>query len=221
MQPGCEVGDERLRVAGLADRGVAERSPVPVLVEDGDWLDASTADALAFATRRLSEEAVAVLIACRDLSGLPFEDATFEHYRVRGLTAEPGGELLAAEASKPIPSAVSERLVAATDGNPLALVELARALSAAQLAGVEPLPDPLPADESAWAAAEVAGLLVIADGCLAFRHPLARTAAYAAAAPSRRRAAHLALAAAADPDRRAHHLWAAARARRRADTQAP
>ncbi|MGP7999524.1 MAG: AAA family ATPase [Streptosporangiaceae bacterium] len=68
-------------------------------------------------------------------------------------------------------------------------------------------------DLAALAAAETAGLVTVTAGTVEFRHPLARSAIYAAAAPARRRAVHRALAAALpdrDVDRRAWHLAAAA-----------
>ena len=74
-------------------------------------------------------------------------------------------------------------------------------------------PRRLGADLSALAAAESAGLVTLHAGVVAFRHPLARSAIYADAPASQRRAAHRALAAALpdrDIDRRAWHLAAAA-----------
>ena len=132
-----------------------------------------------------------------ELAGLPHDDAA---------------QLLGPE---PVSRAVAEILVRATEGNPLALLEARRLLSAGQLAGREPLPDPLPAgetieralmkrvealprtqralllastsasmsveavllarphvglEESALEAAEDAGLLLVAEGRLTFRH---------------------------------------------------
>src|SRR5712691_9388806 len=52
--------------------------------------------------------------------------------------------LLAERSGAPLPAAVRDALLAAAAGNPLALIELPRTLSPAQLAGTEPLPEPLP-----------------------------------------------------------------------------
>ena len=69
----------------------------------------------------------------------------------------------------------------------------------------------LGADPWLLGSAELDDLLVIDGPAVAFRHPLVRSAAYQAASPSARRAAHLALADAlraevAEADRRAWHL---------------
>lgn len=66
-------------------------------------------------------------------------------------------------------------------------------------------------DLSAWAPAEEAGLVTVADGQVVFRHPLARAGSYHTAPAYLRQQVHRDLAAAltADPARRAWHLAAA------------
>jgi DNA-binding CsgD family transcriptional regulator len=118
---------------------IAEGRPVLLLVDDAQWLDQSSADALVFAARRLHAERAAVLAAARDeppgtgLPGLP-------ELRVGGLDRAAAGRLLAGEG---LAAAVRDQLIAEAAGNPLALLELSRGLSAEQRAGsVAPLPLP-------------------------------------------------------------------------------
>ncbi len=118
---------------------LAEGLPVLCLVDDAQWVDRATADALVFAARRLHAERAAVLAAARDeppgggLPGLP-------ELRVGGLDRASAGRLLAGEG---LALAVRDQLIADAAGNPLALIELSRGLSAGQRAGsVTPLPLP-------------------------------------------------------------------------------
>jgi DNA-binding CsgD family transcriptional regulator/transcriptional regulator with XRE-family HTH domain len=118
---------------------LAEGRPVLCLVDDAQWVDRASADALVFAARRLHAERAAVLAAARDeprgggLPGLP-------ELRVGGLDRVSAGRLLAGEG---LALAVRDQLIADAAGNPLALMELSRGLSAAQRAGsVSPLPLP-------------------------------------------------------------------------------
>jgi len=121
----------------------AERRPVLVLVDDLQWLDRESADAIAFAARRLGPDAVAFVLAARTgdvpaelKQGLPV-------LRLGGLSASAAAELLPA-ATAPT---VLERLVIGTQGNPLALLEVSQRMDDAQRVGAAPLPDPLPAGD--------------------------------------------------------------------------
>ena len=115
---------------------LAEDRPVLVLVDDAQWVDRASADALVFAARRLQAERAAVLAAARDeppgagLPGLP-------ELRVGGLDQTAAEQLLAGAG---LVRAVRDQLIAEAGGNPLALIELSRGLSAAERAGsVTPL----------------------------------------------------------------------------------
>ncbi len=115
---------------------LAEDRPVLVLADDAQWLDRASADALVFAARRLQAERAAVLAAARDeppgagLPGLP-------ELRVGGLDQTAAEQLLAGTR---LVAAVRDQLIAEAGGNPLALIELSRGLSAAERAGsVTPL----------------------------------------------------------------------------------
>jgi len=120
------------------------------VVDDLHWLDRASADALVFAARRLGTEGVAMLLGARpdvatgDHRGGPPLPPELRIVDIAGLSAQAAGELLSGCAPAPPVAHVVDRLTALTDGHPLALRELARLLSPAQLAGRSPLPDPLP-----------------------------------------------------------------------------
>jgi DNA-binding CsgD family transcriptional regulator len=121
---------------------LAERRPVLCLVDDAHWLDAASADALRFVARRIGAEGIVLLFGAREGDVRRFEADDLPSLMLAGLDEDAADALLtdAAVAS----SVVRERLVAHTQGNALALLELPGALSAEQLAGSEPLPDALP-----------------------------------------------------------------------------
>ncbi|WP_327581824.1 LuxR C-terminal-related transcriptional regulator [Nonomuraea sp. NBC_00507] len=104
--------------------------PVVCLVDDAQWLDGESADALLFATRRLHTEPVAVLFAARE--GLPTPGQP--ELRLGGLDTEAARRLLAEQASD-LPPVVRDQLLTEARGNPLALVELPRMLTAEQRKG--------------------------------------------------------------------------------------
>ena len=120
-----------LAVLSLLSEVAAER-PLVVVVDDTQWLDRASAQALAFAARRLHAESVLMVFAARepgpDLRGLP-------ELVVEGLRDADGRALLNSVVRWPLDERVADRLVAETRGNPLALLELPRGLSPAQLAG--------------------------------------------------------------------------------------
>jgi DNA-binding CsgD family transcriptional regulator len=118
---------------------VAEEMPLICVVDDAQWLDRTSAEALAFVARRLLAESVAFVFAVRepgeerDLIGLP-------ELAVEGLGDDDARELLASVMSVPLDERVRDRIVAETRGNPLALLELPRGLTPAELAGGFGLP---------------------------------------------------------------------------------
>jgi DNA-binding CsgD family transcriptional regulator len=238
----------------------ADDAPVLAVVDDAHWLDDASAAALLFVARRLQDEKVAALFGARDGDERIFDAGDLPQLELTGIDDVAAAELLAARSGAPVPARVRDRLVRSTGGNPLALVELAAALSTAQLAGLEPLPAQLPltagverafldryrrlpddartfllvvaaddsgrlavvqqaaralrADADALDDVERSGLLRVVGGQLELRHPLVRSAVYAAATSRQRRRAHGALAEALsgpeDADRRAWHRAAAA-----------
>jgi DNA-binding CsgD family transcriptional regulator len=111
---------------------VAEERPLVCVVDDAHWLDRASAEALAFVARRLVAESVCVVIAVREsgdrLAGLP-------ELVVEGLGDGDARALLESVVTGPLDVGVRDRIVAETRGNPLALLELPRGLTPAELAG--------------------------------------------------------------------------------------
>jgi DNA-binding CsgD family transcriptional regulator len=121
---------------------VAESRPLLVIVDDGQWIDTASADALAFAARRIHADAVAVLVATR--SGSRAFSGGFDELVIEGLDEESSSRLLGQVAGSSVPPEVAARLWSATGGNPLALVELPRVLNVDQLAGAAEIEEPVP-----------------------------------------------------------------------------
>jgi DNA-binding CsgD family transcriptional regulator len=118
---------------------VAEKQPLMCLIDDAHWLDDASCEVLGFVARRLGAESVAMLLVVRDQR---------DHGRLAGLSELPLGGVAAAEAQALLASVVHgrldrrvrDRIVAETRGNPLALLELPRGMSSAELAGGFGLP---------------------------------------------------------------------------------
>ena len=135
---------------------VAEEQPLLCLVDDLQWLDGASRQAVGFLARRLLAERVAIVFAVREravreslyategpepsderhLPGLP-------ELRLEGLGHEDASAILATAVPGRLDARVRERLIAETRGNPLALLELPRDMSAAELAGGFGLPGPV------------------------------------------------------------------------------
>jgi DNA-binding CsgD family transcriptional regulator len=120
-----------LAVLGLLAE-VAEEQPLLCVVDDAQWLDSASARALAFVSRRLLEEKITLLFATRELGeelgGVP-------DLEVRGLCDGDASALLSSVVPFLLDEQVRGRIVSETRGNPLALLELPRGLTPAQLAG--------------------------------------------------------------------------------------
>ena len=234
-------------------------APVLVALDDAQWVDRPSLDAIVFAARRLGADPVAVVAAVRDEGdGVPA--LSLPAVRLSGLSPDAVAAMVADLAGVEVPVTVAESLAVQTCGNPLALSELCRLLSKDELSGRSSLPDPLPPAAGLSAgfaqridslpasartallvaataggesldmvltagdrlgvavedldAPERAGLVVVREGAILFRHPLVRSASYHSATFAERRAAHLALAdvlaGGEDEERRAWHLATAA-----------
>jgi DNA-binding CsgD family transcriptional regulator len=120
---------------------LAEEQPLLCVVDDAQWLDEASAQALAFVARRLLAEPMAMLFVTREpiaaLSGL-------HELIVDGIGGVDARALLATGIRGPLDERVRERIIAETRGNPLALLELPRGLTPAELAGGFALPDARP-----------------------------------------------------------------------------
>ncbi|MFI9507425.1 AAA family ATPase [Nocardia sp. NPDC052566] len=133
--------DDRFLV-GLATLSLlAELStdaPVLCLIDDAQWLDRPSADALVFAARRLGAESIAVLFAARP----EFSTAGLRELRPGPLDPDDARALLTARMPELAPE-VRDRVLAEAAGNPLAVLELPRMLAKAAPAGPIPLPERL------------------------------------------------------------------------------
>ena len=117
---------------------VAEEEPLVCVVDDAQWLDRASRQALGFVARRLFAEPVALIFTTREQS----EDfARLPELVVEGLDEAEARVLLTSVMRGPLDEMVRERIVAETRGNPLALLELPRGLTPAELAGGFGLPD--------------------------------------------------------------------------------
>ncbi|HEY2651231.1 MAG TPA: AAA family ATPase [Solirubrobacteraceae bacterium] len=121
----------------------AEELPLLCLVDDAQWLDQSSAQALSFVARRLQAESLALLFAVREPADLD-DFSRLPNLRLEGLSDEAARELLASTIGTPLDERVRARILAEARGNPLALLELPRELSPTSMAGGFGLPVELP-----------------------------------------------------------------------------
>ncbi|MEU1518668.1 AAA family ATPase [Streptomyces sp. NPDC005811] len=125
----------------IADAGGDQ--PLVCIVDDAQWLDKASALTLEFVARRLLAESVVLVFAVREpstghaLGSLP-------ELSVTGLTERDSRILLDSVVTGPVDERVRERIVAESRGNPLALLELPRGLTAAEMAGGFERPDARP-----------------------------------------------------------------------------
>jgi len=120
-----------LAVLGLMCEEAAHR-PLLCVIDDAHWMDQASRQTLAFVARRLSAESVGILFAtrhlCEEVQGLPTMETA-------GLDRAAADELLRWSVRSPLDERVRQQIIAETDGNPLALLELPRGLTPLQLAG--------------------------------------------------------------------------------------
>ena len=120
------------------------QTPLLVLLDDAQWLDRASAEALAFSARRLLADPIALLVAVREGETSPFLESGFEELLVSGLDETSAVELLQQSAPTRLPAQVADRIIEVTAGNPLALVEFAAEADRLDtVAGYLPLPIPV------------------------------------------------------------------------------
>jgi DNA-binding CsgD family transcriptional regulator len=129
-----------LAVLGLLSEVAGER-PLICVVDDEQWFDHASAQALGFVARRLAADPVGLVLAARvpsaDMAGLP-------ELQVEGLRENHARALLDFALPGPLDARVRDLIIGEAQGNPLALLELPRALTPPELAGGFGLPGALP-----------------------------------------------------------------------------
>jgi DNA-binding CsgD family transcriptional regulator len=133
-----------LAALGLLSELAGER-PLVCIVDDEQWLDSASAQVLAFLARRLGAESVGLVFGARvptgDLAGLP-------ELVVEGLREDDARALLDSALTGPLDARVRDQIIAEAHGNPLALLELPRGWTAAEMAGGFGLPGAMPVSDS-------------------------------------------------------------------------
>jgi DNA-binding CsgD family transcriptional regulator len=133
-----------LAALGLLSELAGER-PLVCIVDDEQWLDSASAQVLAFLARRLGVESVGLVFGARvptgDLAGLP-------ELVVKGLREDDARALLDSALTGPLDARVRDQIIAEAHGNPLALLELPRGWTAAEMAGGFGLPGAMPVSDS-------------------------------------------------------------------------
>jgi DNA-binding CsgD family transcriptional regulator len=119
---------------------VAAERPLLCFVDDAQWLDGASGQVLGFVGRRLLAESVLIVFAVRE----PTDERQFvglPELQLGGLPEQDARALLATVVAGRLDDRVRDRIVAETGGNPLALLELPRGMTAAELAGGFALPN--------------------------------------------------------------------------------
>ena len=120
---------------------VAGERPLICLVDDEQWLDRASAQALGFTARRLAADPVGLVFAVREPGA---ELAELPELDVEGLGEDDARALLDSALTGPLDAQVRDVIIAETRGNPLALLELPQGLTPAELAGGFGLPGAAP-----------------------------------------------------------------------------
>ncbi len=127
----------------------AQRQPLLVAVDDFQWVDSASQEALGCVARRLGTEGIVILLAMRGSGGAEIDAWQLATMDVPGLDRDSAGALLRSSVGqRHVAQHVTDRLLDSARGNPLALLEICSLLSDEQLAGSEPLIDPLPVGPS-------------------------------------------------------------------------
>jgi hypothetical protein len=143
---GADTWPERFMIALAALNLIADaaaRTPVLMVVDDAQWLDRPTQEALVFLARRISADPIVVIVGVRDGHDTALTSAGLTELNVGSLDDSSARDLLASHAGD-LSSADRERVLKAAQGNALALIELPAALRMAAAEGLELLPPVLP-----------------------------------------------------------------------------
>ena len=122
----------------------AEQRPVLAVIDDAHWLDASSREALLFAARRLHADRALMLFAARVGEPVAFVSPGVPELTLQGIDQEACNALLIQAGASHVSAGVVRRILEATGGNPLAILETPRVLSPAQLSGTQPLDERWP-----------------------------------------------------------------------------
>jgi DNA-binding CsgD family transcriptional regulator len=126
---GPRIEADRL-IIGAAVLGLisvyADEQPLLIAVDDAPWIDRASAEAIGFAARRLVADPVAILIAVREGEETPLLSAGLPELRLSGLDQASATTLLESSGTEAVSRDVAHRMLEATGGNPLALLELGR-----------------------------------------------------------------------------------------------
>src|SRR2546430_2519254 len=126
---GPRIESDRL-IIGAAVLGLisayAEDAPLLITVDDAQWLDRASSEAIGFAARRLFADPVAILIAVREGEESPLLAAGLQDITLGGLDQSSATALLEKAADGKVPADAARRMLEATGGNPLALLEFGR-----------------------------------------------------------------------------------------------
>jgi hypothetical protein len=139
-------GEDRFLVAVATLTLLAEcagENGLVCFIDDAQWADSASLDTLEFVARRLDSDGVALIFTARDGDTDSMVAPQVAALRIAGLAPDDAADVLAQTAPS-LAEPVARRLIEATGGNPLALLEIPAQLTLAQQLRVEALPDPLP-----------------------------------------------------------------------------
>ena len=122
---------------------LSDDGPLLVAVDDAQWLDRASLDALAFAGRRLESEQLVLLVGARGNVPPPGFERDFPQLLLLPLSLPDAGRLLDAQPYPPR-GRPREQVLAEAAGNPLALIELSKMIAADPEAGRRWAAEPLP-----------------------------------------------------------------------------
>jgi DNA-binding CsgD family transcriptional regulator len=126
----------------LLSRAAADQ-PVLCTVDDAHWIDAESALALGFVARRLYADRVGMILTVSE-TGVPPPFRQLPMIEVGSLPADAAAELLSSVAGGSLEPAAVDRVVADTERNPLALVDIGSHYTPEELARRAYRPAPIP-----------------------------------------------------------------------------